>query len=64
MYPTRLRLTALYLFQIRIPTMIAITMPPIARRSGIIAAMLTHGNALVEPVPGIAVEEGVTDVNN
>ena len=58
MYAARLRLTALYLFQNKIPTMIAITMPAIARRSGIIVAVITHGIVLLEPVPGVKVREG------
>ena len=43
--------------------MIAITMPAIASRSGITAAMLTHGNVLVELVPDIVVGEGVADIS-
>ena len=53
-------MTVIYLFQNRIPTMITMTMPTIAR-SGIIAAMVINGIVLFDPVCDIEVGEVDTD---
>ena len=54
-------MTVIYLFQNRIPTMITMTMPTIAR-SGIIVAMVINGIVLFDPVCDIEVGEGDTDI--